>query len=131
MDVFARVCEALREDDMLRLRTWLEQPDYTARFTTWLVAVVRNITIDRFRSRDGRRRLSKVADNLPSLRRQIFQAIFVDRLSHIEAYELIRSQTSPPHEFRDFLKELHATYRAASTGRRGAILRDLSPAILT
>ena len=129
MDVFARVCQALREDDMRRLRTWLEQPNHTARFTTWLVAVVRNITIDWFRSRDGRRRLSMVAEKLPSLRRQIFQAIFVERRSHIEAYELICAQASPPPAFREFLKELRETYNAASAGRRGAILRDLSPSL--
>jgi RNA polymerase sigma factor (sigma-70 family) len=131
MDVFARVCQALREDDMRRLRAYLDQPKHTARFTTWLVAVVRNITIDWFRSRDGRRRLSAVAEGMPSLRRQIFQAIFVERRSHVEAYELICAQTSQPPAFRDFLNELRETYSAASAGRRGSILRDLSPPDLT
>src|SRR5438034_10539767 len=32
MDVFARVCEALREDDLRRLRTYVAQPDHRARF---------------------------------------------------------------------------------------------------
>lgn len=127
MDVFARVCQALREDDMRRLRAYLDQPKHTARFTTWLVAVVRNITIDWFRSRDGRRRLSAVAEGMPPLRRQIFQAIFVERRSHVEAYELICAQTSPPPAFRDFLNELREAYSAASAGRRGSILRELSP----
>ena len=131
MDVFARVCQALREDDMRRLRAYLDQPKHTARFTTWLVAVVRNITIDWFRSRDGRRRLSALAEGMPPLRRQIFQAIFVERRSHVEAYELICAQTSQPFAFRDFLNELRETYSAASAGRRGWILRDLSPPDLT
>ena len=128
MDVFARVCQSLREDEMRRLRTYLDEPNHTARFTTWLVAVVRNITIDWFRSRDGRRRLSTIAENFPPLRRQIFELIFLERRSHIEAYELIRSRAPEPLGFREFLVELRETYAAASAGRSGTILRDLSPA---
>src|SRR5438552_2254687 len=66
MDVFARVCEALREDDLRRLRTYVAQPDHRARFSTWLVTVVRHVTVDWFRHRDGRRRLSVVAEELPA-----------------------------------------------------------------
>src|SRR5437016_4475392 len=62
MDVFARVCEALREDDLARLRCYAEQPVHTARFSTWLVTVVRHLTIDWFRHRDGRRRLSALEE---------------------------------------------------------------------
>ncbi|MDP3773134.1 MAG: hypothetical protein Q8Q85_02610 [Gemmatimonadales bacterium] len=58
MDVFARVCDALREDDLRRLRAWADQTTHRARFSTWLVTVVRNLTVDWFRHRDGRRRLS-------------------------------------------------------------------------
>ena len=54
MDVFARVCEALREDDLRRLRAYHAQAEHRARFSTWLVTVVRNLTIDWFRGRDGR-----------------------------------------------------------------------------
>src|SRR5690349_23632778 len=36
MDIFARVCEALREDDLARLRCYAEQPFHGARFSTWL-----------------------------------------------------------------------------------------------
>lgn len=61
MDVFTRVCETLREDDLRRLRVYAEQPEHRARFSTWLVTVVRHITIDWFRHRDGRHRLSAVA----------------------------------------------------------------------
>jgi RNA polymerase sigma factor (sigma-70 family) len=127
MDVFARVCEALRQDEMRRVRTYLDQPSHSARFTTWLVAVVRNITIDWFRSRDGRRRLSTIADNMPALRKQIFEEIFVEGRSHLEAYERICAISLKPPAFREFLVELRETYKAASAGRRGTILRDLAP----
>jgi len=92
MDVFARVCEALREDDLRRLRTCVAQPDHRARFSTWLVTVVRHVTVDWFRHRDGRRRLSVVAGGLPPLRRRIFEHVFLDQRSHIETYELIHAE---------------------------------------
>src|SRR5436309_14825886 len=128
MDVFARVCEALRADDLGRLRTYAAQPDHRARFSTWLVTVVRHLTVDWFRHRDGRRRLSVVAEALPLLQRRIFEYVFLDQRSHIEAYELIHAREAPALSFKEFLSELRATYRAISAGRRGQVLRDLAPA---
>ena len=78
MDVFARVCEALREGDLQKLRVYAKQPDHRARFSTWLVTVVRHVTVDWFRHRDGRRRLSAVAEGLPPLRRRIFERVFLE-----------------------------------------------------
>jgi len=128
MDVFARACEALRADELRRLRSWVDQPEHRARFSTWLVTVVRHLTVDWFRHRDGRRRLSVVAEGLTPLRRRIFEHVFLDQRSHIEAYELIHSREAPALTFREFLSELRATYHAVSTGRRGQVLRDLAPA---
>jgi len=128
MDVFARTCEALRADELRRLRSWVEQSEHRARFSTWLVTVVRHVTVDWFRHRDGRRRLSAVAEGLPLLRRRIFEHVFLEQRSHIEAYELIHAREAPTLTFREFLSELRATYHAVSTGRRGQVLRDLAPA---
>jgi len=131
MDVFARACEALRADNLRRLRSWVEQPEHRARFSTWLVTVVRHLTVDWFRHRDGRRRLSIVAEGLPPLRRRIFQHVFLDQHSHIEAYELIHAAEAPTLTFREFLSELRATYNAVSGGRQGQVLRDLAPPPVT
>ena len=125
MDVFARVCEALREDDLRRLRQYVEQPVHQARFSTWLVTVVRHLTVDWFRHRDGRSRLSVVAAELPPLRRRIFEHVFLHKRSHIEAYELMRSADCVDLPFGKFLLEVSATYRAVADGRRGRILREL------
>ena len=127
MDVFARVCEALREDDLARLRCYAEQPVHTARFSTWLVTVVRHLTIDWFRHRDGRRRLSALAERLPPLRRRIFELVFFDGRSSVEAYEMIRASDAPDLPFGRFLNELRETHRAATAGRRGRVLRELGP----
>jgi RNA polymerase sigma factor (sigma-70 family) len=128
MDVFARVCEALREDDLRRFRSYIEQSEHRARFSTWLVTVVRNLTVDWFRHRDGRLRLSTVAEGLPALRRRIFEHVFLSHKSHVETYELIRSSEAPGLSFKEFLAELRATYRAVTDGRRGRLLRELGTA---
>jgi DNA-directed RNA polymerase specialized sigma24 family protein len=127
MDIFARVCEALREDDLARLRCYAEQPFHGARFSTWLVTVVRHLTIDWFRHRNGRRRLSTLADGLPSLRRRIFELVYFERRSTIEAYELIRAHDAPDLPFGRFLSELGETHKAVTAGRRGRVLRELGP----
>jgi hypothetical protein len=54
MDVFARVCEALREGDFARLRRCAAHVDPNRPFSTWLVVVVHNPR-DR-QSGSGRRR---------------------------------------------------------------------------
>jgi len=129
MDVFARVCEALREDDLRRLRAYHAQAEHRARFSTWLVTVVRNLTIDWFRRRDGRRRLPAVAEELPPRQRQMFEHVFLEGRSHVEAFELIRARESAGMTFKEFLRELHAMYRAVREGRRGSLLRELHPVL--
>jgi RNA polymerase sigma factor (sigma-70 family) len=125
MDVFARVCEALREDDFRRLRAYHAQTSHRARFSTWLVTVVRNLTIDWFRQKEGRRRLPAIAERLPPRQRRIFEHVYMDGHSHVEAYELIRSRDEGDLSFGEFLRELHAMYRAVKEGRRGSLLREL------
>src|SRR6058998_4010120 len=127
MDVFARACEALRADDLRRLRSWVEQPEHRARFSTWLVTVVRHLTVDWFRHRDGRRRLSVVAEGLPPLRRRIFQLVLFERRSGVEAYEVLHTGEAPDLPFGRFLTELRETWRTATAGRRGRVLRELGP----
>jgi len=125
MDVFAQVCESLREADLKRLRTYFERQSHSALFSTWLVTVVRNLTVDWFRHRDGRRRLSTVAAELPPLRRRIFEFLFINKRSHVESYELLKSSDGLDVTFGQFLAEVRATYRAVTRGRRGRILREL------
>ncbi len=129
MDVFARVCEALREDDLRRLRIYLQQPVHRARFSTWLVTVIRHLTVDWFRHRDGRSRLSTVAAQLPPIRRKIFEHVFLNKRSHVETYELLRGTECADLSFGQFLAEVSATYRAVGDGRRGRILTELAGSI--
>ena len=126
MEVFARVCEALREDDFARLRRCAAHVDPARPFSTWLVVVVHNLTIDWFRHRDGRPRLSALAASLPPLRRRIFEYVFLEQRSHVEAYELLRSRQNEKLSFGEFLEELRATYRSATARRNRPLLAGLA-----
>lgn len=94
--------------------------------STFLYTVVHNITIDWFRRRDGRPRLSTVAAALPPLQQRIFEYVFLDGRSHVEAYELLRSRDAPDLAFAAFLGELSGTYRAVRRSSRGHIAAQLA-----
>ncbi len=126
MDVFARVCEVLRENDFARLRRCAARWEPGRPLSTFLYTVVHNITVDWFRHRDGRTRLSTVAAALPPLQQRIFEYVFVDGRSHVEAYELLRSRDAPDLAFGDFLGELSGTYRAVRRSPRGQITSHLA-----
>jgi RNA polymerase sigma factor (sigma-70 family) len=90
MDVFARVCESLRADDLRRLRSWTDQTEHRASFSTWLVTVVRNLTIDWFRGRDGRHRVSAVAGETGAF----IDAFIPSSEAHITAARIIEFKSS-------------------------------------
>jgi RNA polymerase sigma factor (sigma-70 family) len=129
MDVFARVCESLRADDLRRLRAWASETAHRARFSTWLVTVVRHLAVDWYREQHGRRRISALEQALPPLQRLIFEQVFLRRRSHAEAYEVIRAGTEPALGFREFLVALRETYRAAAAGRRTHAIAEMAPGL--
>ena len=118
MDVFACVCESLREHDLARLRQYTDTPSPGARFSTWLVAVVRNRTVDWFRHRDGRPRRQAPA-NLTPLQQRIYQSVFVEGHSHEECFQRLRLSESPAISTHDFAEALRATYRRAGRSAGG------------
>lgn len=122
MDAFAHVCEGMRADDLRRLRVYAAEPVHRARFSTWLVVVVRNLVIDWIRSREGRPRQPVAASRLTPLQQRIHELIFLEHYGHAEAYELIRSSDRPDLRFGAYLRELRAVYAAMS--RAGQELPD-------
>ncbi len=126
MDVFARVCEVLRDNDFARLRRCAAHFDPTRPFSTWLVVVVHNLTIDWLRHRGGRRRLGVLAAALPPLRKRIFEYVFLEQRSHVEAYELLRSRDGAAFSFGEFLEDLRDLYRTVTEGRSGRLIAELA-----
>jgi RNA polymerase sigma factor (sigma-70 family) len=118
MDVYATVCESLSADDCARLRRYSEHAAddapgaRQASVATWLVVVVRNLTTDWRRHRDGRRRIA-VPAGLSPLQQRIHAAICGGGCSHVEAYEVVRAGTDPWMPFEEFLREVRTTLRVA------------------
>lgn len=112
MDVFSMVCQELTVNGFARLRRYSVQSARAARVSTWLVVVVRNLTVDWLRHRDGRRRLN-VPSELSPLQQQIYTAVCIEGHSYVEAYELLRGRTESPIAFHEFLREVTATHRIA------------------
>jgi RNA polymerase sigma factor (sigma-70 family) len=124
MDVFAHVCESLRRNDLARLRRYADVPSPGARFSTWLVAVVRNLTVDWFRHRDGRPRRA-VPTHLTTLQQRVYHSVFVEGNSHDECFGRLQQSDGPAVSAHDFAEALRVTYRVvgrSSTGRAGAEL---------
>ena len=115
-EIYAHVCEALVADDLARLRRYAAAASRGPprdRFSTWLVVVVRNQTIDWLRRRDGRRRLTPSPPALTALQRRIFEHEVIEHRPRVEAYELIRGGAAAPDlPFGAYLREVRATYRA-------------------
>ena len=116
LDVFTRVCEALRADDLARLRRYTDSAGERARFSTWLVTVVHNQSIDWLRHRDGRPR-PKAPPSLSPIQKQIFEHVISGR-SHVETYEMISAGASSQMPFGAFLREVNKTYRVVGASHR-------------
>jgi hypothetical protein len=91
LDAFAHVCERLSSCDLARLRKFSDRSVEGAKFSTWLVAVVRNLTVDFIRGRDGRPR-TVPPPSLTELRRRIYHMVLLEHCSHIESYERLLAQ---------------------------------------
>ncbi|MDQ2767370.1 MAG: sigma-70 family RNA polymerase sigma factor [Gemmatimonadota bacterium] len=115
-DAFAEICDRLAEDDLARLRRFHDAPAHRAKFSTWLVVVVRNLAIDCRRAREGRQRSSPPPGMSP-VRERIYQLVLVERRPHVEAYEALRSSGECDICFRDFVREIASTYRAVDARR--------------
>jgi RNA polymerase sigma factor (sigma-70 family) len=125
-DVFAQVCQALSADDLRLLRRFTERGDAGAKFSTWLVVVVRNQTIDWVRRRSGRRRVS-APPSLSPIQSEIFRHVFADGRSHAEAYELMRDGAAAGMSYPLYLRELADTYRLVGHASSRGALRHLEP----
>jgi RNA polymerase sigma factor (sigma-70 family) len=111
MDVFAHVCEALRDDELARLRKYPTDGTARARFSTWLVAVVHHLAVDWFRHRDGRPQAVPPAA-LTSRQQEIYRLVFLQQHRQLEAYELLRQRSDSALSHRAFAADLRIAQRA-------------------
>jgi RNA polymerase sigma factor (sigma-70 family) len=116
MDVFAHVCEALRDDDLARLRRFSVRDGARARFSTWLVTVVRNLTVDWLRHQHGRPQ-GAPPDSLTPRQQDVYRSVFLEHRPHLEAYELLRQRSERPLPYHAFVEDLRAAQRAFRSAR--------------
>lgn len=82
-DCFLFVCERLAAKNYRRLRAF--EPNGRAQFSTWLRAVVRNLCLDWYRSKHGRRGLFRSIASRDTIDQEIFVAAFH---RHVSGYEI-------------------------------------------
>jgi len=117
-EVFADVCASLAADNLARPSR--QQDTGKARFTTWLVTVVHNHTIDWIRHRDGRRRVV-VPDGLTEIQREIFIRLVAERRSQSEAFEIMRQSSSWSLSYSAFLREVAALYHTLQSAGKSVV----------
>jgi RNA polymerase sigma factor (sigma-70 family) len=122
MDAFALVCERLREGDFRRLRQF--DPHGPARFSTWLVTVVRNLVVDWYRQTHGRRRSGTALEGLSDVEHRIYHLLAESGMTYVEAYESLRSDGAFSGTYGAFLRVVRRLHRWV-TSRAGPLAREL------
>jgi RNA polymerase sigma factor (sigma-70 family) len=124
MDLFSDCCQALTADDFARLRRFSATDPRGATTATWLVAVVRNLTIDWRRQREGRPRNS-IPQGLSQLEQAMYAVICIQGHTYAEAYELIQSRGESSLSFPEFLRQVRVLHLRAPCP--GSAPRHLPP----
>lgn len=74
MDAYLHVCRRLAADDFAKLRSYdPSQGEATAKVSTWLTVVVRNLCIEHYRQATGRRRYPEAVSTLSAFDQKVFE----------------------------------------------------------
>jgi DNA-directed RNA polymerase specialized sigma24 family protein len=119
MDVYTRVCDHLAEDGCARLRR--HDPAKGA-LGAWLSVVVRNVAIDRVRSRTGRRRLFKAVRALAPFDHRVFALHFWGGRRPAEVAEVLRIETQREVGLADVLEALERIHAVLERRQRAELL---------
>jgi RNA polymerase sigma factor (sigma-70 family) len=87
-DCFLFVCEKLCEDRFRRLVRF--KPGGTARFSTWLKVVIRNLCLDWHRKEFGRQQIFQTIAGLVTLDQEVFRTVYHQGLSNQDCYSRLR-----------------------------------------
>jgi RNA polymerase sigma factor (sigma-70 family) len=108
MDCFVFVCGALCDDGFRRLRSF--RTDGTARFDTWLKAVVGNLCVDWRRRQRGRLRPLRAVARLPELEQHVYRLIYVRGMPRAECLHVLQARF--PDLTEQALSEINARLHA-------------------
>jgi RNA polymerase sigma factor (sigma-70 family) len=117
-DCFQYVCEQLSANSFRRLRKF--QPLGPAMFSTWLRAVVRNLSLDWRRKRFGRRRFFSSISRLSIFDQEVFRHVYERQLSLADAFYSLR--TIYPTLTRAQLEESSTRIHSSLTAKQTRLL---------
>jgi RNA polymerase sigma factor (sigma-70 family) len=89
-DCFLFACEGISDDGFRRLRSF--RPGGTARFETWLKAVVANLCIDWRRKQHGRVRPFVAVSGLPPLEQEIYRHIYLRGMTRADCQRALANK---------------------------------------
>ncbi len=112
MDVYAESCAALTANSFARLRRYSSHSASGASVSTWLVIVVRNVTVDWLRKTHGRHQ-TPIPVGLSDLHRDIYLALCIGGHSAVEAFEVVRAKSGIDMPFGAFLREIRLVRRSS------------------
>lgn len=125
MELYLFVCERLAANRLRRLKRFVRDSHAPCKFTTWLVPVVRNLVIDWFRHKEGRKRLNRCIAALPELTQRVFKYCYQQGYSPGEAFELIRTRHEPRLRFEDVGRALDQIHEALAGAKMWAVVRAM------
>lgn len=126
MELYVYVCESLARNNFARLKRYQQRSGaIQAKFTTWLISIVKNLCIDWYRKREGRFRLYKAVDNLSALDKEIFELIFLRGFSIEEAFEIITQDKIERSDAEKFSESLQRIQQCLSRSNRQKLLNML------
>ena len=117
-DCFQVVCEGLVANKFRRLRQF--RVDGSARFSTWLRAVVRNLCLDWHRKKFGRTRVFRSVTRLSSFDQDVFRFIYQRGASNDECLSLLRSKF--PQATSERIRESKERIESELTTRQRSLL---------
>src|SRR5262245_20559630 len=119
MDVYVQVCERLAESDCARLARF--RPGRGS-LVAWLAVVIRRVSVDRLRTRAGRRRHFQSIKRLDAFDRELFELRYWHRCDDAEAHGNLETRLGravTPHEMEQAIARVE---RALTVRHRAELL---------
>lgn len=130
MDIYLFVCQALAANDLRKLKQFKIRKGKTkGKFSTWLVLVVKNLCVDWFRKRDGRKRLFRSIERLTQLDQMVFEYCYLRGYSYHESYEIIKPELQQQVTFNDISKSVYRINKELSKKNQWKIISDLMKSV--
>ncbi|MCR4438954.1 MAG: sigma-70 family RNA polymerase sigma factor [bacterium] len=125
MELYLFVCQRLAANRLRRLKRFVCDPYAPCKLTTWLVPVIRNLVIDWFRHKEGRKRPSRCIAALPELTQMVFKYCYQQGYTPGEAFELIRTRHDPRLRFEEVSRALDQIHDALAGAKMWAVARAM------